>query len=247
MAEQPTKRFRIGYALAQKKQESFIQPSLVNLASERGIDLVRIDTEKPLADQGPFDCVLHKISGEDWKNQLKEYAAANPNTLVIDSPDAIERLHNRISMLDVVGELDFETVTESFGIPKQVVIYDSDTLMNPDFVDRGGAEVSCDCEAVGGRRECQVAQDVFSVQSRGFEQAETADCVARIREPRWGDIQSLRCWGLCEMREEEVFVRRAGGETDEFGVFFVVFAGFRIYLPMISIMSRIWKRQRCLH
>lgn len=49
MEEQPTKRFRIGYALAQKKQESFIQPSLVNLASERGIDLVRIDTEKPLA------------------------------------------------------------------------------------------------------------------------------------------------------------------------------------------------------
>lgn len=134
MEEQPTKRFRIGYALAQKKQESFIQPSLVNLASERGIDLVRIDTEKPLADQGPFDCVLHKMSGEDWKNQLKEYAAvANPNTLVIDSPDAIERLHNRISMLDVVGELDFETVTESFGIPKQVVIYDSETLMNPDL------------------------------------------------------------------------------------------------------------------
>ncbi|KAF7137734.1 hypothetical protein RHSIM_Rhsim07G0129700 [Rhododendron simsii] len=139
MAE-PISRFRIGYALAPKKKYSFIQPSLVDLASQRGIDLVPIDVDKPLADQGPFDCVLHKMCGEDWKNQLKDYAAGNPATLVIDSPDDIERLHNRISMLDVVGELELnlETArTESFGIPKQVVIYDEGTLMNPDLWTEG--------------------------------------------------------------------------------------------------------------
>ncbi|KAI7987924.1 Inositol-tetrakisphosphate 1-kinase 5 [Camellia lanceoleosa] len=131
MAE-PMRRFGVGYALAMKKQESFIQASLVNLASERGIDLIRIDTEKPLVDQGPFDCVLHKMSGEDWKNQLEEYSVKNPNVLIIDSPDAIERLHNRISMLEVVTELDIQTQTEteSFGIPKQIVIYDSVTLLD---------------------------------------------------------------------------------------------------------------------
>ncbi|KAE9459309.1 hypothetical protein C3L33_08799, partial [Rhododendron williamsianum] len=139
MAE-PISRFRIGYALAPKKKYSFIQPSLVDLASQRGIDLVPIDVEKPLADQGPFDCVLHKMCGEDWKNQLRDYAAGNPATLVIDSPDDIERLHNRISMLDVVGELELnlETArTESFGIPKQVVIYDEENLLNPDLWTEG--------------------------------------------------------------------------------------------------------------
>ncbi|KAI7981696.1 Inositol-tetrakisphosphate 1-kinase 5 [Camellia lanceoleosa] len=103
MAE-PMRRFGVGYALAPKKRQSFIQVSLVNLARERGIDLIRIDTDKPLVDQGPFDCVMHKLCGSDWKNQLEEYSIKNPNVLIIDSPDAIERLHNRISMLEVVTD-----------------------------------------------------------------------------------------------------------------------------------------------
>ncbi|KAL6985752.1 Inositol-tetrakisphosphate 1-kinase [Sarracenia purpurea var. burkii] len=130
MAE-PMRRLGVGYALAPKKQESFIQVSLLNLARERGIDLVQIDTDKPLVEQGPFDCVLHKLCGEDWKKQLDEYSVKNPNVLIIDSPEAIERLHNRISMLEVATELEIETDTESFGIPKQIVIYDSETLLDP--------------------------------------------------------------------------------------------------------------------
>ncbi|KAM0978371.1 hypothetical protein FF1_014355 [Malus domestica] len=38
-----------------KKQQSFIQESLVDLAGSRGIDLVRINTEHSLADQGAFE------------------------------------------------------------------------------------------------------------------------------------------------------------------------------------------------
>ncbi|KAM3322328.1 Inositol-tetrakisphosphate 1-kinase 1 [Capsicum baccatum] len=126
MAE-PLKRYGIGYALAPKKQASFIQLSLINLAKERGIDLIKIDTDKPLIDQGPFDCLLHKLYGDDWKRQLKHYSSENPNSLIIDSPEAIERLHNRISMLQAVTELEIEceTGTASFGIPKQTVIYDA--------------------------------------------------------------------------------------------------------------------------
>ncbi|KAA8522031.1 hypothetical protein F0562_012655 [Nyssa sinensis] len=125
------RRYEVGYALAPKKQKSFIQDSLVNLARDRGIDLIRINTDKHLVDQGPFDCVLHKFCGEDWKKQLEEYSVKNPGVLIIDSPDAIERLHNRISMLQVVSELEIESKGESFGIPKQIVIYDSETLLDP--------------------------------------------------------------------------------------------------------------------
>ncbi|XAR54792.1 Inositol-pentakisphosphate 2-kinase [Bertholletia excelsa] len=130
MAE-PVRRYRIGYALAPKKRQSFIQVSLINLARERGIDLIQIDMEKPLVDQGPFDCVLHKMCSDDWKKQLEEYSAENPKVLIIDSPEAIERLRNRISMLEVVTELDVKSETESFGIPKQTLIYDSKALLDP--------------------------------------------------------------------------------------------------------------------
>nr|XP_043628574.1 inositol-tetrakisphosphate 1-kinase 1-like [Erigeron canadensis] len=137
-----TKRFSIGYALLLKKQKSFIQESLVDLAKSRGIDLIKIDTNKDLIDQGPFDCVLHKLYGDDWRKQLREYLISNPNAIVIDLPDDIQRLHNRISMLDVVSEIQINmnmnkfddnddvelSETASFGIPKQVVIYEPEKL-----------------------------------------------------------------------------------------------------------------------
>lgn len=122
------RRFRVGYALAPKKRQSFIQPSLVNLAGERGIDLVPIDTAAPLSEQGPYDCVIHKLYGEDWREQLKNYSEKNPSVPIVDQPDAIERLHNRISMLQVVSELWIPQEKETFGIPSQIVVYDSMAL-----------------------------------------------------------------------------------------------------------------------
>ncbi|KAG1354243.1 inositol-tetrakisphosphate 1-kinase 5 [Cocos nucifera] len=134
MAELLRRRFVIGYALAPKKQQSFIQPSLVGLAADRGIDLVPIDPCRALADQGPFDCIIHKLYGDDWKAQLQEFAARYPDVPVVDPPRAIERLHNRISMLQVVSELEIPQHQETFGIPSQVVIYDSGALSNSGVV-----------------------------------------------------------------------------------------------------------------
>lgn len=134
MAEQP-RRFTVGYALAPKKVSSFIQPSLVDHAKQRGIDLVRIDLDKPLIEQGPFDCIIHKMNDEDWKNQMEEFSTKNPNVVIIDPPDAIEQLHSRISMLEVVKDLKIPEGTESFGIPKQIVIYDPESLLDSKVLD----------------------------------------------------------------------------------------------------------------
>ncbi|KAK9698952.1 hypothetical protein RND81_08G143100 [Saponaria officinalis] len=134
-----TTRFRIGYALAPKKQQSFIRESLISLARDRSIDLIKIDTVKPLIEQGPFDCVLHKLYGDDWKQQLANYKYNHPNAVIVDAPESIERLHNRISMLQVVSELKAKSVNSqsnggddaaaaTFGIPNQIVIYDVETL-----------------------------------------------------------------------------------------------------------------------
>lgn len=100
MAENP-RRFTVGYALAPKKQKSFIQPSLVDLSRKRGVDLVPIDTTRPLAEQGPFDCVLHKLHGEDWKAQLDGFATKNPGVPIVDPPLAITRLHTHYLVIDI--------------------------------------------------------------------------------------------------------------------------------------------------
>ncbi|XP_031272239.1 inositol-tetrakisphosphate 1-kinase 1-like [Pistacia vera] len=120
-----TQRYHIGYAFTPEKEKTFTQPSLLACATRRGIDLIRIDPNKPLIEQGPFDCIIHKIYGSDWPLQLQHFSSQNPNVPVIDSPHSIQRLNNRISMLKVVSQLkiNFENDT-SFGVPKELVVSD---------------------------------------------------------------------------------------------------------------------------
>ncbi|KAI3967939.1 hypothetical protein MKX01_027122 [Papaver californicum] len=127
-------RFQIGYAFTANKK-NFIQDSLVNESKQRGIDLIKIDTDKPLIEQGPFDCILQRLSTENWIQQLEEYTLQNPDILIIDSPANIEILHDRISMLHIVEDLKMkdqenEIGVPTFGIPKQVLVNDVDSLMN---------------------------------------------------------------------------------------------------------------------
>ncbi|KAK0590557.1 hypothetical protein LWI29_028796 [Acer saccharum] len=74
--------------------------------------------------------MLHKLYGDDWKKQIQNFQLQNPNVVVRDSSNAIEQLHNRISMLEVVSELDMENQTETLGIPKQILIYNHETLFD---------------------------------------------------------------------------------------------------------------------
>ncbi|XP_074359739.1 inositol-tetrakisphosphate 1-kinase 2-like [Apium graveolens] len=122
------KRLRIGYALEPKKIKTFITPSLLNHTHSHGIDLIQIDPNKPLTQpQPPFDAIIHKLHSHEWNQQLLNFSAQNPHTLVIDSPLAIQRLQDRVSMLDVVAELNLSpTVT----VPKQVFVYDSKALFD---------------------------------------------------------------------------------------------------------------------
>ncbi|KAI5659739.1 hypothetical protein M9H77_28532 [Catharanthus roseus] len=131
MSEQQARRYRVGYALAPKKVQSFIQDSLLNHAKDRGIDLIPVQLTKPLIEQGPFDCIIHKLSGQEWKQQLDDYSLRNPNVPIIDPLEPIDRLHNRISMLQVVNQLNLCQQAESFGIPDQIFVQDFKTLNDP--------------------------------------------------------------------------------------------------------------------
>ncbi|CAI0374230.1 unnamed protein product [Linum tenue] len=121
------KRYRVGYALAPKKVSSFIQPSLLEYAASRGVDLVSVDPSKPLTSQGHFDCIVHKFYDDDWKLQLEAFAAENPDSVIVDPLEAVEKLHNRVSMLEVVSKLKLDR-KERAEIPRQVVVSDSDEL-----------------------------------------------------------------------------------------------------------------------
>ncbi|XAR71527.1 Inositol-pentakisphosphate 2-kinase [Bertholletia excelsa] len=134
MSDLARRRFSVGYALAQKKVQSFIQPSLVDYARERGVDLIPLDASKPLVDQGSFDCIIHKLYDQEWKKNLINFSSTYPYVPVIDHPDAIERLRDRTTMLQVVDELQLHSHDHSVSIPKQIVVEDWELFSDPNTI-----------------------------------------------------------------------------------------------------------------
>ncbi|KAF5444276.1 hypothetical protein F2P56_036762 [Juglans regia] len=130
----------VGYALTSKKKKSFLQPKLIRLAWNKGIFFVAIDLKRPLSDQGPFDVVLHKLSGKDWCNIIEDYRQKHPEVTVLDPPDAIEHLHNRQSMLQDVADLNLSDCHGKVGVPRQLVI-SKDPSSIPHEVNKAGLQL----------------------------------------------------------------------------------------------------------
>ncbi|KAL6964158.1 Inositol-tetrakisphosphate 1-kinase 3 [Sarracenia purpurea var. burkii] len=129
----PPQNLVVGYALTSKKKASFLQPKLLGLARNKGILFVAIDRNRPLSDQGPFDIVLHKLSGKEWCQVVEDYRLEHPEVTVLDPPYAILQLHNRQSMLEEVVDLNLPECYGKVGVPKQLVIT-TDPLSVPDKV-----------------------------------------------------------------------------------------------------------------
>ncbi|KMZ61464.1 Inositol-tetrakisphosphate 1-kinase [Zostera marina] len=129
--------FVVGYALTLKKVKSFLQPKLEMLARNKGILFVAIDRNRNLADQGPFDVVLHKLPGKEWRRDIEVYWQQHPEVTVLDSPDAIQHVYNRQSMLKDVADLNLSDCHGEIGIPRQLVIKKDSSLIS-DAVTRAG-------------------------------------------------------------------------------------------------------------
>eukprot|EP00249_Psilotum_nudum_P021369 c28085_g4_i1 orf=266-1516(-) len=134
-----TKKITVGYALTSKKTKSFIQPKLEVIARNKGIVFVPIDRNRPLEEQGPFDVILHKITGKEWRQQLEEFKRRHPDVIVLDPPDAIQHVRNRQSMLQKVAELNLKDcgALGQVGIPRQLVVT-GDPSAIPDVVAKAG-------------------------------------------------------------------------------------------------------------
>lgn len=127
----------VGYALTSKKTKSFLQPKLEGVARLKGICFVAIDPKKLLSEQGPFDILLQKLPGKEWRQILEDYRLAHPEVTVLDPPDAIQQLRNRQSMLQDVADLNLSNSYGTIGVPRQLVIKE-DASSIPDAVSKSG-------------------------------------------------------------------------------------------------------------
>lgn len=154
----------VGYALTSKKVKSFLQPKLENLARSKGILFVAIDQSKPLSDQGPFDIVLHKLSGSKWRRILEEYRLTRPDVIVLDPPDAIQHVYNRQYMLEHVVNLNLLDTYGKVGVPRQLVI-EKDSSCIADAVGKAGLRLPIVAKPLAAKsHELSLAYDKFSLQ-----------------------------------------------------------------------------------
>uniref|UniRef100_A0A7N2N5Y1 Inositol-tetrakisphosphate 1-kinase n=1 Tax=Quercus lobata TaxID=97700 RepID=A0A7N2N5Y1_QUELO len=103
----------------------------------KGIFFVAIDQSKPLSDQGPFDVVMHKLLGKEWRQIIEDYRQTHPEVTVLDPPDAIQHLRNRQFMLQAVADLNLSDSYGKVGVPRQLVIK-KDASSIPDAVTKSG-------------------------------------------------------------------------------------------------------------
>ncbi|KAK4434278.1 Inositol-tetrakisphosphate 1-kinase [Sesamum alatum] len=154
----------VGYALTSKKIKSFLQPKFERLARNKGIRFVAIDQSRPLSDQGPFDIVLHKLSGKEWRRVLEDYRNAHPEVTVLDPPDAIQQVHNRQSMLQDVADLNLSDPYGKVGVPKQLVIKKDPSAIRG-AVNKAGLRLPIVAKPlVAKSHELSLAYDEFSLQ-----------------------------------------------------------------------------------
>ncbi|KAL7085379.1 hypothetical protein ACP275_14G278800 [Erythranthe tilingii] len=154
----------VGYALTSKKIKSFLQPKFERLARNKGILFVAIDQSRPLSDQGPFDIVLHKLSGKEWRRVLEDYRNAHPEVTVLDPPDAIQQVYNRQSMLQDVADLNLSDPYGTVGVPKQLVI-EKDPSSIHGAVTKAGLRLPLVAKPlVAKSHELSLAYDEFSLQ-----------------------------------------------------------------------------------
>ncbi|KAK6116054.1 hypothetical protein DH2020_008323 [Rehmannia glutinosa] len=161
----------VGYALTSKKIKSFLQPKFERLARNKGILFVPIDQSRPLSDQGPFDIVLHKLSGKEWRRVLEIVPAGgllertSRSHGTFDPPNAIQQVHNRQSMLQDVADLNLSDLYGKVGVPKQLVIK-KDPSSIPGAVNKAGLRLPIVAKPFGFAKlhELSLAYDEFSLQ-----------------------------------------------------------------------------------
>lgn len=109
---------RVGYWLSEKKIKKLNFQAFADLCRKRGIDVVQLDLEKPLEEQGPLDVIIHKLTDvileadqNDAQSQalvqrFQDYIDSHPETIILDPLPAIRTLLDRCRSYELIRRLE---------------------------------------------------------------------------------------------------------------------------------------------
>ncbi|KAJ8009249.1 hypothetical protein DPEC_G00086930 [Dallia pectoralis] len=109
---------RVGYWLSEKKINKMNFPVFVDMCRKQGIEMVQLDLNRSLEEQGPLDVIIHKLAdliteayqndkqSRLWVQSLQDYIEAHPETVVLDPLSAIKTLLDRCKSYQLIRRLE---------------------------------------------------------------------------------------------------------------------------------------------
>ncbi|XP_010880764.1 inositol-tetrakisphosphate 1-kinase isoform X2 [Esox lucius] len=109
---------RVGYWLSEKKIKKMDFPVFVEMCRKQGIEMVQLDLNRSLEEQGPLDVIIHKLADlitevyqNDtqallWVQSLQDYIEAHPEMVVLDPLPAIKTLSDRCKSYQLIRRLE---------------------------------------------------------------------------------------------------------------------------------------------
>lgn len=120
------KKYRIGYWWSEKKSQKLNTTELVALFAEKNCELVKIDLDRSIEEQGPFSLIVHKISdilvkadqgdavAKKTISAFESYVRKHPQTVVLDPLDNNRALLDRYEQYRLI---------EQSGLAKEGVVF----------------------------------------------------------------------------------------------------------------------------
>lgn len=125
-AQHVSTKYRVGYWWSEKKSQKLNSNELEALFAQRQCELVKIDLDRPLEEQGPFSLIVHKISDILVKADLgdsiakktisafESYVRKHPETVILDPLDNNRALLDRYKQYRLI---------EQSGLAREGVVF----------------------------------------------------------------------------------------------------------------------------
>lgn len=108
---------RVGYCWSERKGQKINVEELAENFAQNGYEFVKIDLDKDLEQQGPFDAIIHKLSDllyqidtdEQARHQIKafeNFIEAHPEIIVIDQLKNVSKILDRYHQYKIIKESD---------------------------------------------------------------------------------------------------------------------------------------------
>ncbi|XP_078592962.1 inositol-tetrakisphosphate 1-kinase-like [Branchiostoma floridae x Branchiostoma japonicum] len=153
-----TSSWRVGCWLSEKKKKTFSIHTFSQYCRCRGMELVLIDSSRPLVAQGPFHAILHKLTDVIIKaqegdthaqaqlQQVEDYLSSHPEVLVVDPLSSVRSLMDRWTAYHIIQECIPKDKGADIFMPEFVEIKTTDRTEILQLLQEGGVHFPFVCK-----------------------------------------------------------------------------------------------------